>query len=54
MCELFHQLPRGGGLLDQDCYLAVLMDIVVTEKKDKEAEDHHRDEVRARNQRGRR
>jgi hypothetical protein len=54
MCEHFGQLPRPGGLLDQDCYLAVLMDIVVTEKKDKEAEDNHRDEVRAKNRRGHR
>jgi hypothetical protein len=53
MCELFHQLPQAGGLLDQDCYLTVLMDMVIDEKKSKEAEDKHRQEAQDRNNRRR-
>jgi hypothetical protein len=46
MCEALHVLPHAGGLLDQDSFLIDLIDMVVTEKKAKEAEEQHQAELR--------
>jgi hypothetical protein len=46
MCEALHVLPHAGGLLDQDCFHIELIDMVVTEKKAKEAEERHQEELR--------
>lgn len=39
MCELLHQLPRSGGIFDQDAYTMEVMFVVLKHKAAKSERD---------------